>query len=256
MNDILLGPNAILEGLHAGRRTLKRIYLLQGRGGGRVREILHLAQEKDVPIAWVERDEISRIGRSDRHQGMVALADGRRYFDFQGALEETRSKTGLPLFLILDGIQDSGNLGSLLRTAESAGVDAVIVPEHRAARLGQGAARSSAGALEYVKVIKVPNLVEAIKRLKDAGLWVVGADQEGGKAYYQADLRGPIALVVGGEGEGLRRLTKEHCDLLIRIPMRGHISCLNVGVAAGILVFEILKQREAEKEREKRGKET
>jgi len=248
MHEILLGPNAILESLRAGRRTPRRVYLLKGRGGEKIQEILDLAVKRGIPVAWVERSEISRICRTDRHQGVVALTTGQRYFDLQETLREVKGEGQSPLFLVLDEIQDSGNLGSLLRTAESAGMDAVIIPRNRAAGLGQGAAKASAGALEYVKVVKVPNLVEAIERLKDAGIWVVGADQEAGRVYYEMDLRGPMALVVGGEGKGLRRLTKEHCDLLVRIPMGGRVSCLNAGVAAGIVIFEILRQREANKE--------
>jgi 23S rRNA (guanosine2251-2'-O)-methyltransferase len=248
MHEIMLGPNAILESLRAGRRTPKRIYLLKGRGGEKIREILHLAGKREIPISWVERDEISKLCRTDRHQGVVALTSGQRYFDLQETLEGVKGRSESPLFLVLDQIQDTGNLGSLLRTAESAGIDAVIIPEHKAAGLNEWAAKASAGALEYVKVVRVPNLAAAIKRLKDVGIWVIGADQEARKVYYEMNLEGPIALVVGGEGKGLRRLTKEYCDLLVGIPMRGHVSCLNVGVAAGIVIFEILRQRGAKKE--------
>ena len=248
MHEIILGPNAILESLRAGKRTPKRIYLLKGRGGEKIKEILYLAGKREIPISWVERDEISRLCRTDRHQGVVALTAGQRYFDLQETLEEVKGRSESPFFLVLDEIQDTGNLGSLLRTAESAGIDAVIIPEHRAAGLNEGTAKASAGALEYVKVVKVPNLAKAIKRLKDAGIWVVGANQEAGKVYYEVNLKGPMALVVGGEGKGLRRLTKEYCDLLVGIPMRGHVSCLNAGVAAGIMIFEILRQRDAKQE--------
>ena len=243
MVDLLMGPNAILENLHAGRRALRRIYVLKGRGGERIREILRLADEREIPVSWMERNEIARVCKNDRHQGVAALTDAQRYFGLEDTLEENKRKGEVPFFLVLDGVQDSGNVGSLLRTAESAGIDAVIIPEHGSATLGYGAAKTSAGALEYVRVIKVPNLVRAISRLKDDGIWVVGADQDGERIYYDADLLGPLALVVGGEGKGLRRLTKEHCDLLVRIPLGGHISCLNAGVAAGIVIFEVLRQR-------------
>jgi 23S rRNA (guanosine2251-2'-O)-methyltransferase len=251
MYEILSGPNTILESLRASRRRVRKLYLSRGRGGDKIREILRLAEEKGVAIAWVERNELSSLCKHNRHQGIAALVDGQRFHGLDEVLEEVRGKAEAPLFLVLDEIQDSGNMGSILRTAENAGVDAVIIPKDRSAKLGPGAAKSSAGAEEYVKVIMVTNLAEAMRRMREAGIWLVGAEQAAERVYYEADLRGPVALVLGGEGEGLRRLTKENCDILVRIPMMGQISCLNAAVAAGILTFEIVRQR-AKKEKKER----
>lgn len=244
MFEVLLGPNSILEGLRAGRRGLKGLYLLRGRRGEKITEILRLAEERGIPITWAERSQLYSLCKENRHQGVIAVVEAQKYFDLAETLAEVKKRNDPAFFLILDGVQDSGNMGSILRTAESAGIGAVIIPKDRAARLSQGTAKSSAGAQEYVKVVRVSNLAEAIKRIKEAGIWVVGADQQAEKVYYETDLRGPVALVIGGEGKGLRRLTRESCDLLVRIPMRGRVSCLNAGVAAGIMIFEILRQRE------------
>lgn len=243
MHEILIGPNSILEGLRAGKRSLKKLYIAKGRSGEKIRTIVQLAKEKGIPVSRVERDQLSSMSGNDRHQGVLALVGGQKYFSLEEVLEEIQGKEEPALFLLLDEIQDARNLGSILRTAETAGVDAVIIPKNRAARLGAGATKSSAGAEEYVRVVRVTNLVEAMRRMREAGIWLVGADQGAGKEYEQVDLRGPVALAIGGEGRGLRRLTRESCDILVRIPMKGRISCLNAGVAAGILVFEVLRQR-------------
>jgi 23S rRNA (guanosine2251-2'-O)-methyltransferase len=243
MDEVLLGPNSVLEGLRAGRRSVKRVYVLRQRRGEKVERILQIARARGIPITWAEKDQLPSWCKSDKHQGIVALVEAQRYYGLEEALGESRQEAIPPLFLVLDRVQDPRNLGSILRTAESAAVDAVVIAKNRSAGLGRGSGKSSAGAQEYVRVVQVPNLVDSIRKIKGAGMWVVGADQGAESLYWQTDLRGPLALVLGGENEGLRRLTKESCDMLVRIPMMGKLSNLNVGVATGIIVFEVLRQR-------------
>lgn len=244
MREVLSGSHSILAGLLSGIREVGKIYLFEGRKGDRFREIIRLAQEKGISIEWKEWSFLSSLCPNDHHQGAIAIVEGQRYFGLEESLIEAKKEEGPALFLILDRIQDSGNLGSILRSAESAGANGVIIPKDRAAGWGPGVYKSSAGAHEYVKLIRVTNLVAAMKRMKEAGIWIVGADQTADKVYHEVDLRVPVAIAIGGEGEGLRRLTKENCDILVKIPMKGRISCLNAGVAAGILTFEILRQRD------------
>jgi 23S rRNA (guanosine2251-2'-O)-methyltransferase len=252
MDEVLLGPNSVLEGLRAGRRSVKRVYVLRQRRGEKIERILQIARARGIPVNWVEKDQLPSSHKSDRHQGIVALVEAQRYYGLEETLGETRQGVIPPLFLVLDRVQDPGNLGSILRTAESAAVDGVVITKDRSAGLGRGVAKSSAGAQEYVRVVKVPNLVDSISKIKGAGMWVVGADQGAERLYWEADLRGPLALVVGGENEGLRRLTRESCDMLVRIPMMGKLSSLNVGVATGIIVFEALRQRLLSKDNERK----
>ena len=243
MDEVLLGPNSVLESLRAGRRRVKRVYVSRQRRGGKVETILRIARARGIPIIWADKDQPLPSYESDRHQGVVALVEAQRYHGLEEALGESNQDVTPPLFLMLDRVQDAGNLGSILRTAESAAVDAVVITKNRSAGLGRGTGKSSAGAQEYVRVVQVANLVDAIGKIKGAGMWVVGADQEAERLYWEADLRGPLAVVMGGEDEGLRRLTKESCDMLVRIPMMGELSSLNVGVATGVIIFEALRQR-------------
>lgn len=243
VEDLVWGPNAVLECLRAGRRQVRRLFVARGMAGLKEREILHLAQLKGVPISWKKKNELSSMTGTSRHQGMVGLVDRLKVYGLDEVLEEVKGRSEPALLLALDGIQDTGNLGSILRVAETVGVNAVILPKNRCAKLGAGAAKSSAGALEYVRIVQVPNLRTAMKAIREAGIWLVGADEEANSVYYDLDLSVPLALIVGGEGKGLRRLTKESCDLLVRIPMRGRIGSLNAAVAVAVLVFEIIRQR-------------
>ena len=241
--EVVWGLNTILECLHAGRRQVRRLYVGRGLAGVKEREILRLAQEKGVAVAWKKKSELSSLAGTKRHQGMVALVERLKVYGLDEVLQEVREGSEPALLLVLDGIQDAGNLGSILRVAETVGADAVVLPKSRSAKLGAGAAKSSAGAIEHVRIVQVSNLRAAMKAIREAGIWLVGADEKASRVYYDTDLSVPLALVVGGEEKGLRRLTRENCDLLVKIPMRGRIGSLNAAVAAAVIAFEIARQR-------------
>ncbi len=238
-------------GLHAVHSLLQRnparvavLLVLESRSDGRINEILQLAGKANVPVRRVSRRELDDLVPGVSHQGVLAEmggAPGLGEKDLPGLLENLEK----PVFLlILDGVQDPHNLGACLRSADAAGVDAVIVPRDRSAPLNSTVRKVACGAAESVPVVRVTNLVRTLRALKDAGVWIYGAAAEAGSVLYETDLSGALALVLGGEGKGLRRLTREHCDGLVAIPMAGSLSSLNVSVAAGVCLFEARRQRD------------
>jgi 23S rRNA (guanosine2251-2'-O)-methyltransferase len=234
---IIYGINPVLEALRAGR--LKEIRV-GGRGGGRVPEVLALAREHGVPVRRVPEAALERDSRRGVHQGVVAdLANA------QGCSIDdlVRGAAGAPLLIVLDGIEDPQNLGAILRTADAAGVDGVVRQTRRSAALGGAAAKASAGAVAHVRIAEVVNIARALEELKEAGVWTVGLVAEADTPYDAIDFTGPTAIVLGGEGAGIRRLVRERCDFLASIPMRGHVNSLNVSVAAGVALFEAVRQR-------------
>lgn len=236
------GRNPVLEALRSGRR-LHRILVARGKRQGTVAEILRLAGQRGVPVEEVDRRELERRSRSRAHQGVMALAAPRAYATLGDLLRRARDRGEAPLLVVAAGLEDPRNLGSLLRSAEAAGVHGVLLPERRSAGLTPAAVKASAGASEHLPVARVGNLARALEELKEHGLWVYGADAEGERAYFEADLRGPVALVVGSEGKGMPRLVRERCDVLLRIPMRGRVGSLNAAVAAAVILFEASRQR-------------
>lgn len=238
---IVYGINPVLEVLRAGRVTALR---LSQRGGDRMREVLALAQERGVRVQRVAPDLLDRLARGGVHQGVVADVDDAT--TEYSVAELVRGAAAAPLIVVLDGIEDPHNLGAILRTADAAGVDGVVLQTRRSAALGGAAAKASAGAVAHVKIAQVVNIARAIDELKALGVWTVGLAGEAPMAYDAADLTMPCALVVGAEGTGLRRLVREQCDFLVAIPMRGQVSSLNVSVAAGVALFEAVRQRKAE----------
>jgi 23S rRNA (guanosine2251-2'-O)-methyltransferase len=234
---IVYGINPVLEALRAGRVKEVRV---GERGGDRLRQVLDLAGEHGVRVRRVPPDVLDRDARRGVHQGVVAdVAD----VDSHSVNDLVRGAAGPPLIVVLDGIEDPQNLGAILRTADAAGVDGVIVQTRRSAALGGAAAKASAGAVAHVKIAEVVNIARAIEELKDLGVWSVGLAGEATTAYDAIDFTVPSALVLGAEGTGLRRLVRERCDHLASIPMRGHVGSLNVSVAAGITLFEAVRQR-------------
>ncbi len=205
--------------------------------------ILRLAKSNSVEVRMTTRDALNREVPQAAHQGIVAFASAREYAELDDILQLPAQKGQAPLFLVLDGVEDPRNLGAILRTAEAAGVHGVIIPERRAVGLTETVAKAAAGALEYVPVVKVVNITNTIEELKKAGVWVVGAEAGGERAYWDADFVRPTALVLGGEGKGVRKLVREHCDYLVSLPLMGNINSLNVSVAAGALLYEVLRQR-------------
>ncbi len=239
----LEGRHPVLEALRRGRR-LYRLWVAEGvQMKGPVAEILELASARGLAVERCPRERLDALSDTGHHQGVIALAEPPAYVSVEEILARAEARKEPPLLLLLDGIQDPGNLGSLLRTAEAVGVHGVLIPKHGAVGLTPAVARASAGASEVVPVAQVVNLAAEMERLKAAGLWLVGADASGPEELWAADLTGPLGLVVGSEGRGLRRLVRDRCDRLVRIPMWGQIASLNAGVAGALLLYEARRQR-------------
>jgi 23S rRNA (guanosine2251-2'-O)-methyltransferase len=237
---IIYGINPVVEALRAGRVSGVRVGVGGGRNDERLRQLLAVADERGVRVRRVPVEVLDRESHGGVHQGVVAdLADSRGY-----SLEElVRESPATPLLLVLDGIEDPQNFGAILRTADAAGVDGVVVQTRRSAALGGAAAKASAGAVAHVRMAEVVNIARALDELKELGVWTVGLAGEAATPYGSIDFTVPTALVVGAEGSGLRRLVREKCDFLASIPMRGHVGSLNVSVAAGVALFEAVRQR-------------
>jgi 23S rRNA (guanosine2251-2'-O)-methyltransferase len=240
--DVVYGPNAVLEALRAGKRPIEAITILESARPDRLKALLDLAREKRVPVHRVPRFDLGDV----RHQGVVARIAAARYADADDLLDQLESKIATPdppLALGLDGIEDPRNMGSILRTAECAGVHGVFIAERRAVGLTSVVAKVAAGALEYVPVARVTNLVRLIEQLKERNIWVVGAAGDAKQQYTDWDWKLPAAVFLGSEGHGLHRLVREHCDTLVRIPVAGRLESLNVSVAAAVLLYEARRQR-------------
>jgi 23S rRNA (guanosine2251-2'-O)-methyltransferase len=234
---IVYGINPVLEALRAGRvRELR----MAGRSGGRIQEVLALAQSLGVHVKRVPGEVLDRDSGRGVHQGVVAVVEDVSIFGLEDLLRESAAA---PLFVVLDGIEDPHNLGAILRTADAAGVDGVVVQSRRSALLGGAAAKASAGAVAHVRIAEVVNIARAVEQLKDAGVWTVGLAGDAALSYDEVDFTLSTAVVLGAEGSGLRRLVRERCDRLASIPMRGHVASLNVSVAAGVTLFEAVRQR-------------
>lgn len=235
------GRNAVIEAFRSGK-TIDKLYVLDGCKDGPVMTIIREAKKTDTIIRYVDREILDRLSKTGHHQGVVANAAAYDYAEVEDILNAAREKGEPPFIFILDGIEDPHNLGAIIRTANLAGAHGVIIPKRRAAGLTATVAKTSAGALNYTPVAKVTNLSATIEELKKEGLWFVCADM-GGETMYNLNLTGPIGLVIGNEGEGVSRLVKEKCDYVASIPMKGNIDSLNASVAAGILAYEIVRQR-------------
>ncbi len=241
--EFVAGRNSVLEALKSGR-PVNKVLVARGERQGSLREIIGQARARGLVVQEVEATKLTEIAGGVRHQGVVAMVPPVAYAEVEDILAKARALGEPPFLVLLDELEDPHNLGAILRTADAAGVHGVLIPKRRSAPLSATVAKTSAGAVEYVPVARVGNVVQAIEALKQEGLWVVGADMDGEKPYYQADLKGPLLVVVGGEGRGLGRLAKEACDFVVRIPMRGRISSLNASVACSLLLYEVYRQRE------------
>jgi 23S rRNA (guanosine2251-2'-O)-methyltransferase len=246
--NIIFGVLPVLEALRAENRRIEKIIAADGAQEKRLAEILFLARQNGVPFQKTARENLSKLVEPGaNHQGVIAYVASADYYPTEKLLNEIYEKIENgenPVIVILDGVEDPRNLGAILRTAECAGADGVFIPERRAVGLTETAAKSSAGATEYIKVAKVTNLNRLIDELKEHKIWVIGTSGEAQTNYTEWDWRVPCALILGGEGKGLHRLTAEKCDALVKISMRGHIESLNVSVAAGVILFEAMRQRE------------
>jgi 23S rRNA (guanosine2251-2'-O)-methyltransferase len=232
---LLSGIHPIAEALRAGR-PLERLVVAQGAGGPRLQEIIDMARRAGVPVRFEPRAALDRLAGSSAHQGVVALGAARQYAGLDAA-------AACELVVALDGVEDPHNLGAIIRTAHAAGAGAVIIPERRAATLTDVVGKAAAGALEHLPVVKVTNINRTLEELKDRGFWIYGLDERGTETYDRAEFATPTALVFGGEGKGLHEQVRKHCDALVRIPMAGQISSLNVSVAAGVTLFEWKRRR-------------
>ncbi len=235
------GRNAVLEAFRSGK-TIDRLYVLDGCQDGPVRTILREAKKHDTLIQFVEKQRLDQLSETKKHQGVIALAAAYEYAEVEDLLKIAEQKGEPPFLFLLDNVEDPHNLGAIIRTANLAGAHGVIIPKRRAVGLTATVAKTSAGAINYTPVAKVANLTAVIRELKERGIWFVCADM-GGTQMYQLNLKGPIGLVIGNEGEGVSRLVKENCDYIASIPMRGEIDSLNASVAAGVLAYEIVRQR-------------
>ncbi len=247
----VFGVQPVLETLRAGLRPVERVTVAEGAHEARLHEIIELARGAGVPVRRVPRAELQRVAAGANHQGVVATVAAARYWQTEELLDSLAARVGTedpPLALVLDGVEDPRNLGAIIRTAECAGAHGVFVPERRAAGLTETVAKAAAGALEYVPVARAANVVRLVEELKGRGVWTIGTSAEATTDYTGWDWTQPCALLLGGEGEGLRRLVREHCDVLVSIPLRGHIESLNVSVAAGIVLYEAVRQRTAARE--------
>src|SRR5215472_15143302 len=243
--DKLTGIHAVKEALEA-QRPIDRITIAKGRQDTRIEEIVQLARKQSIPVRFEERNQLDRLANSRDHQGVVALTAARAAATLDDILTNANPARGqIGLIILLDGIEDPHNLGAIVRTALAAGAYGVVIPERRAAGLTDTVARASAGALAHLPVVKVTNLARAMEELKEAGYWLVGLDEHADKTYTEVDYRSPVGIVLGSEGQGLHELTRKRCDFVVSLPTTGPIKSLNVSVAAGVVLFEALRQRKA-----------
>lgn len=242
-NDQVEGRNSVLELLESGK-DINKLYISDGEKHGSIHKIIALAKERKVVINKVDKYKLDKMSQTENHQGVIAIVPPYEYCDVDDILEQAKSKNEKAYILILDGIEDPHNLGSIIRTAETAGVHGIIIPKRRAAAVNSTVSKVSAGAVEHVKITRVNNINEAIKYLKENDIWVCGTDMNTNTYYYDQDYKMPVAIVIGSEGFGMSRLVKENCDFLVKIPMKGKITSLNASVSAGIVMYEVVKQRE------------
>ena len=235
------GRNPVLEAFRS-EKTIDKLFVLEGCKDGPVQTILREARKRDTILSFVSKERLDQLSETRKHQGVIAIAAAYAYASVEDILQKAKDKGEPPFVLLLDNIEDPHNLGAIIRTANLAGAHGVIIPKRRAVGLTGTVAKASAGAINYTPVAKVTNLTNTIKELKKEGLWFVCADMNG-TAMYDLDLKGPIGLVIGSEGEGVSKLVKENCDLIASIPMKGDIDSLNASVAAGVLAYEIVRQR-------------
>jgi 23S rRNA (guanosine2251-2'-O)-methyltransferase len=245
--DRLTGIHAVREALESGR-ALERIVVARGRHGDRIEELVASAREHNVPVRFEERAVVDRLAGTTQHQGVLAMAGAKKALDLEDLIRTGASLAAeARLLVILDGVEDPHNLGAVIRSSLAAGAQGIIIPERRAAGMNETVARAAAGALEHLPVARVVNIARAIEDLKTAGYWIVGLDEAAKQKHSEVDFTGAIAVVLGGEGSGLHELVKKRCDFLVSIPTSGPIRSLNVSVAAGIVLFEVVRQRGAKK---------
>lgn len=241
-DDQVEGRNSVLELLES-EKDINKIFVTRGERQGSINKIIGRAKAKGIVLVEVEKSKLDEMSQTENHQGVIAIVPPFEYCEVEDILDEAKNKNEQPFILILDGIEDPHNLGSIIRTAETAGVHGIIIPKRRAASVNSTVNKTSAGAVEHMKIARVTNISDAIEELKQAGLWICGTDIEAEKYYYNQDLTGPLGIVIGNEGKGISEKVKKNCDFNVKIPMKGKVTSLNAAVSSGIIVYEAVKQR-------------
>ena len=240
--DQVEGRNSVLELLESGK-DINKIYITRGERHGSINKIIAKAKERKIIIVEKDRRQMQEIAETENYQGVIAIVPPFEYCEIEDMLEEVKNKNEDPFILILDGIEDPHNLGSIIRTAETAGVHGIIIPKRRAVSVNSTVNKVSAGAVEHMKIARVTNITDAINELKEQGLWICGTDINTDKYYYNQDLTGPLGIVIGNEGQGISQKVKNNCDFLVKIPMKGKVTSLNASVSTGIIIYEVVRQK-------------
>ncbi len=240
--DQIEGRNAVLELLESDK-DINKIYITKGELKGSINKIIAKANEKKVIIVQKDKKQMDMMAQTENYQGVIAVVPPYEYSEVEDIIETAKERNEDPFILILDGIEDTHNLGAIIRTAETAGVHGIIIPKRRAAQVNSTVSKVASGALQYMKIARVNNITDTILKLKDKGIWVCGTAIDAEKYYYDQNLTGPIAIVIGNEGKGMGELVKRNCDFLVKIPMKGKVTSLNASVSTGIIVYEAVKQR-------------
>lgn len=240
--DQIEGRNAVIELLESNR-DINKIFIANGEKHGSINKIITMAKQRKIVIVEVDKNKLHKMAQTDNPQGVIALVPPFNYCEIEEIIQQAKDNNEDAFILILDGIEDPHNLGSIIRTAETAGVHGIIIPKRRSATVNSTVSKVSAGAVQHMKIARVNNINDTIQDLKKQGIWVCGTDIETKQIYYNQDLTGPIAIVIGSEGFGISRLVKQNCDFLVKIPMKGKVNSLNAAVSTGIIVYEAVKQR-------------
>ena len=241
-DDQIEGRNSVLELLESGK-DVNKIFVTRGEKHGSINKILGIAKERKIIVVEKDKKQMDEMAQEENYQGVIAIVPPFEYVEISDILEVAKERNEDPFVIVLDGIEDPHNLGSIIRTAETAGVHGVIIPKRRAVSVNSTVNKASAGAVEHIKIARVTNISDAIEELKQAGLWVCGTAVDTNKYYYNQDLTGPLAIVIGNEGKGIGEKVKKNCDFLVKIPMKGKVQSLNASVSTGIVVYEAVKQR-------------
>ncbi|MFC7372677.1 23S rRNA (guanosine(2251)-2'-O)-methyltransferase RlmB [Fictibacillus iocasae] len=240
--EFIIGRNPVLETLRSGRE-INKIFVGEGSQKGPVSQVIHLAKKNNVLVSFVPKQKLDLLSDGGNHQGVIAAVAAYEYADIEDLFKRAEERNEEPFFLILDEIEDPHNLGSIIRTADAVGAHGVIIPKRRAVGLTAAVAKASTGAIEYIPVVRVTNIVQTMNELKERGIWFAGADMKGKEDYRQAKWDLPLGLVIGSEGKGIGRLVKDTCDFLVQLPMEGKVTSLNASVAAGLLMYEVYRSR-------------
>ncbi len=240
--DQVEGRNSVIELLEAGK-NINKLYITKGEKYGSINKIITMAKQRKIVIVEKDKKQMNEMAQTDNYQGVIAIVPPFEYCEVEDIIDFAKEKGESPFVLILDGIEDTHNLGAIIRTAETAGVHGIIIPKRRAAAVNSTVSKVSCGAVEYVKIARVNNITDSIRKLKEAGVWICGTSIKAQNYYFNQDLKGPIGIVIGNEGKGMSELVEKNCDFLVKIPMMGKVESLNASVSTGIILYEALKQR-------------